>query len=111
MLSLQRCREILGPNCRLNDQDLERLRDQMYGLADVTIAQLGDCRSNQSKTYYGPPKLDNNAFKAALKLLPNEESEEVEERAGIIEFDAGIDRDEAERQAVLCTIRKRHENK
>lgn len=37
MLSLERCRQLLGTGCKLSDQELERLRDQMYGLADVVV--------------------------------------------------------------------------
>lgn len=35
MISLERCREILGPDCQLSDEELERLRDQLYTLADI----------------------------------------------------------------------------
>lgn len=38
MLDLDQCRQVLGPGCQLSDEDLERLRDQLYALADITIA-------------------------------------------------------------------------
>ena len=40
MLSLDKCRRILGPHCDLSDDDIESLRDQLCDLAVVTIAGL-----------------------------------------------------------------------
>lgn len=37
MLTLEQCRRILGPECKLGDADLEELRGQLYGLADIAI--------------------------------------------------------------------------
>jgi hypothetical protein len=37
MLSLEQCRKLLGPGCKLSDSELEALRDQLYGLADIAI--------------------------------------------------------------------------
>jgi hypothetical protein len=37
MLDLDQCRQVLGPVCQLSDEELERLRDQLYALADITI--------------------------------------------------------------------------
>ena len=37
MLDLDQCRQVLGPGCQLSDEELERLRDQLYALADITI--------------------------------------------------------------------------
>lgn len=36
-LSVQKCREILGPDCKMSDVELEAMRDQMYGLAAVIV--------------------------------------------------------------------------
>ncbi|MEA2562131.1 MAG: hypothetical protein QOH06_3635 [Acidobacteriota bacterium] len=39
MLSLEECRKILGDEARgLSDADLELLRQQLYGLADIAIS-------------------------------------------------------------------------
>lgn len=35
MLTLKKCRELLGRNCTLSDSKLELLRDQMHGFADI----------------------------------------------------------------------------
>jgi hypothetical protein len=50
VLSLQRCREILEVNCPLTDDELESLRDHMYGLAGVIVDQIGDAQANASNT-------------------------------------------------------------
>ena len=41
MLSIERCRQILGPGCQLSDDELERLREHLYALADITVAGFG----------------------------------------------------------------------
>ena len=39
MLSIARCRQILGTFAEgMSDARIERLRDQLYGFADVTVA-------------------------------------------------------------------------
>ena len=37
MLSVDRCREYLGPQCPLTDNEIEALRDQLYALAVVAL--------------------------------------------------------------------------
>ena len=37
MLTLEQCRKVLGTGCKLSDTELEALRDQLYGLADIAI--------------------------------------------------------------------------
>ena len=36
-LSLQRCRSILGPACKLTDSQVLKLRDALYDLANVAL--------------------------------------------------------------------------
>jgi hypothetical protein len=36
-LSLEECRNLIGPSCQLSDEELEKLRDSLYGLADIVI--------------------------------------------------------------------------
>lgn len=45
MLSLDQCRRILGPECQLTDGEQERLRDEMYALADIAITTLLEARA------------------------------------------------------------------
>jgi hypothetical protein len=44
-------------------------------------------------------------------LLPVEDREEVAERAAIIEFEGGEERDRAERKAILSVVDKPYEKK
>jgi hypothetical protein len=37
VLTIKRCREILGPRCTLTDDELEALRDQFYMVAEVAL--------------------------------------------------------------------------
>jgi hypothetical protein len=106
VFSLERCRNILGRDCALDDEQVKRLRDQLYGLADIVIDELRD-----------QPKIKRNdgqergVYKAALGLLPESEREDVEERAAIIEFEGGVARGEAEQKAILEVVRRRSEKK
>ena len=40
MLSIHRCREVLGMNCTLTDVEVEQLREQLYGIASVALDAL-----------------------------------------------------------------------
>jgi hypothetical protein len=38
LLTLNRCREILGKECTLDDEELQLLRDQLYLIAELTLS-------------------------------------------------------------------------
>ena len=40
MLTLKKCRELLGAKCSLSDSEVEILRDQLYALADISMTIL-----------------------------------------------------------------------
>lgn len=42
MLSDTRCRELLGPGCDLNDDEIRALRDQLYCLARLALESAED---------------------------------------------------------------------
>ena len=92
MLSVEKCRALL-PNCALTDDEIARLRDQLTKLAHVAL----DLESDRLSTDSGPSPACLNDV---AQNLSQDEREELEERAGIIEFDAGRSRDEAERRAL-----------
>lgn len=50
MISIERCRQVLGPiGHDLTDAQVERLREQLYGLANITVAVfLENERPNQA---------------------------------------------------------------
>ena len=37
MLSIEQCRKLLGEDCSLGEEEVRRLRDELYGLADITM--------------------------------------------------------------------------
>ena len=93
MLSLSRCREVLGSeSARLSDAQVTRLRDQLYGLAETAV-QLSQVR----------PAID---FASVATSLTAEVRADVEERAAISEFDGKLSRDQAERLAIACQMRR-----
>ena len=89
-LSLAKCREILGPAAlRLSDDDVLRLRAGLYELAETAVA----------------------AFRSEREVLANVEREDrydVEERAAILEFDAGGTRNRATAAAVAAYEARKH---
>ena len=111
MLSVRRCREILGQSCPLSDSQIDLLRQQCYALADLALEVFSEQyrnrpledRANTTIHVVRPDTGGNvqipDGFKKALALIPRDERESVEERAAIIEFDGGLERDEAERAA------------
>jgi hypothetical protein len=49
MIPLAECRKILGDAARdLTDADLERLRQELYGLADITVTQFLATRTRKN---------------------------------------------------------------
>lgn len=94
MLSLQKCRSLLGTDCNLTDAQLEQLRQELYALSEVAIGafcvQRPGPKSNGSKPQSVSPMLSQ---------VPENERAQVEERAAILEYEAGLKKAEAERQA------------
>lgn len=78
-LSLDECRKLVGPPCRLSDAELLQLRDQLYKFADVVVSLLPEPAARES----------------------------LEERAAIMEFDGGISGDAASIGAMIRNIKGR----
>ena len=94
MLSLERCRKVLGSGTKLSDEDLAALRDQFYCLASLAL----ELRDQQKKSALETPDgslIDRDA---------------LEERAAIIEFEGNVPRDEAERSSVALALENDHLN-
>jgi hypothetical protein len=93
MISLERCRKVLGPQNGLSDETLATLREQLYCLAELAL----NVRDRQKTT---DRELD--AFEQAANSP--EDLEALRERAAIIEFDGNFSRDEAERMAISLSL-------
>jgi len=104
--SLAKCRKILGNACPESNSDLERLRDQLYGLARATVEAFIETPRrddaprplNDAGCVFGgegraKPPAD---FADALDTLPEDERYVLEERAAIHEFEGKLDRNAAE---------------
>ncbi len=98
MLTTEQCQKILGDDVHISDERLERLRDEMYAMADVVTDHLAAAAPAR------PGGCKPADFDAALALFPDEEREDVAERAAIMQFEGGVLPDEAERAAVLTAI-------
>jgi hypothetical protein len=94
MLSLERCRKVLGSDKKLSDEDLATLRDQLYCFAALAL----EVRDSQKKSVLERSDvvcIDRDA---------------LEERAAIIEFEGKLSRDEAERNAIALALENDHLN-
>jgi len=111
MLSLKRCREILGSKCTLTDSEIGVLLDQLYGLGTVLLEASLEGRPRETGSIDAQSMALGSrdghrsarsirSLQDALKLLPPDYREELEERAAIHEFDGDLGRDEAERAAI-----------
>lgn len=92
MISLERCRKILGPNNAVSDEDLAALREQLYSFAELAL----DIRDRNSVLQIA------SGFEQIASS--HEDPDSLRERAAIIEFDGNISRDEAERLAVGLSL-------
>lgn len=78
-LSLQSCRRLLENGAQISVAELLALRDHLYRIAEFSVS-----------------------------LLPHpNERESIEERAAILEFDAGIPKRDAELDALLPHLRRK----
>lgn len=94
MLSLGRCRKLLGPENTVPDEKLVTLRDQLYCLAELVL-DLRDSSQRVDRSVHG-------AFEQMA--VSNEDLNALKERAAIIEFDGKVSRDEAERRALELSL-------
>ena len=94
MLSLERCRKLLGTENSLPDESLVTLRDQLYCLAELVL----DFRDSGQKL--------NDSIDGAFEQIASsrEDPDALIERAAIIEFDGKVSRDEAERRAITLSL-------
>ena len=102
MLSLLRCRSLLGPSCQLSDAQVEKLKTDLYQFAEVALEGWRQGKKLEPKhALTSLTRLFSNRTHATIAHFPEEDRCQIEERAGILEFDAGLFRIDAERQALL----------
>ena len=97
MISIERCRKILNDSS-LSDQEVKEIRSSLYGLANETIEFLTE-NSKFPFALIDEKSTFTDNFETALRNVPPAEREAMEERAAILEFDGGLDRELAERKA------------
>lgn len=129
MLTVERCREILGDDCTMSDAELELFRDQLHGLADVaTTAFIEEQKRLRNapqtaleakiRPFRGQHDIRHDTghdkepinFQDAIRSLSEDERHDLEERAAIHEFDGGLDRKAAEHAAFCDWWRRKHRN-
>lgn len=120
MLSIQRCRRILGDHAPSTDGEIEKLRDELSALAEIVTDRVASSSSAGSLTDapaqpVGPNQEtetpdDGPGYHDTVRLVDDADRAEIEERAAIMEYDANRPRAEAERFAVIdfCERRARH---
>ena len=89
MLSLQQCRELLGSDAKLNDAELEALRNHFYALAKIAVAM-------------------HASTVATWERLDESERYTVGERAAILEFEGKLPRVAAEHTAMVLATKPPH---
>jgi len=112
MLSLKRCRELVGNEYRLSDSELQRLTERLYEIAHVAVENFKPCPANrkhrhdqtkQKRAKTSRPHSGSGSqgdYATLLALLSDDERYEIEERAAILEFDSGYSREKAEEYAL-----------
>lgn len=93
LISLERCRKLLGPNNKLSDETLATLREHLYCFAELAL----DVRNRQGSSESKPDVFEKVARSP-------EALEDLRERAAIIEFDGNVSREEAERMALNLSL-------
>jgi hypothetical protein len=78
----------------LPDERIEHIRDELYAFAEAIV--VGHALHRR----LGGEEQPANQLDDVLKHVPGEAHCTIAERAGIIEFEAGVSRDEAERAAL-----------
>lgn len=98
MLSLARCRSLLGPGVDISDEELSLIVTQLYAVAEVALDQALAAPAAAAKA--APSRA--HPFEATLRLVSEAEREALEERAAIQEYDGGLSRRDAERATLAA---------
>ncbi len=109
MLTLARCRKFIGEQNRLSDDEVKSVREELYTFADVLLGSIREdiLQSLQVPIPEKPGASEADDWTDVLSRLPEEDRLEVEERAAIMEFDGGLERQKAEVIALRSFRRRR----
>jgi hypothetical protein len=92
MLTVEACRGLIGAaGSDLSDDEVARLRDQLYELARCAVHLHEQDRTGRS-------------VEAVLDQLPSEERDSIKERAAVLEFDGNMPRAKATRAALSSRV-------
>jgi len=101
-LSLSQCRRLLGSGTSIDDANLARLRDELYKLAEVALEGFRHREKRNAEIRpLGGQATSASGNWTSVAMVPEAEREAVVERAAILELEAGLSRDLAERNALL----------
>ena len=106
MISLERCREILGDQS-LPDDQVASIREAIYSIAFVAFDDYVSKANGTGDKACRSMDVEKFQFDRALTLVSEEVRTGIEERAAIKEFEGELGRDEAERSAVQEYIEAR----
>ena len=104
MLTLKRCREVLGADAPGDESQLERIRSDLCELSQLFIALLTQGDSRTWVEANGLPCTDEKshanrlmpAFESLCAALGEDGAYELAERAAIMEYDGGLGKHDAE---------------
>jgi hypothetical protein len=104
MLTLERCRRLLDGRENVSDSELEAIREGLYLFARAAVRTY---REDTRKRAEADPACAVHPFRASVARVRQSEPVEIEERAAILEYDAGSDRGSAERRALEIWIERK----
>ena len=113
LLSIRRCRKVLGRESPRSDTELERLRNHLYALGSLVVGAFSrpdvhrEARKPASSEEAGNARGREVGMLELTRQLGGDEREAFEERAAILEFDGGVSRSEAEKVALEGVLMRR----
>jgi hypothetical protein len=94
LLSIKRCRELIGEEPNLSDEDVELLRKDLYLLANAVVSAF------DARTQFEENRESQAAFEETLSQVSDVHRHDFEERAGILEAHAELPQANAESLAL-----------
>jgi len=99
VIAIEKCRKIIG-DPTIPDNEIESIREALYSLAFVLFDECAAKPKDFSRESEADAGAERLQFRKALALMPEFEREHIEERAAIKEYEAELNKDEAERSAI-----------